>query len=380
MQLSGLGPTGEWLLSVIARRTYVLTPSGDCVVATRQLPLVEDPVYPEDDDSLLLADVDVWPFKPRTDVVLLGHAYNHPDRAVFDASVKIGDAQKVVRVFGERRATLTAGGRIAFSTPTKLEKVPLSYARAYGGRDVVTEQERGNPAEDLTPFLPAESGMRELVAAASPFVYPRNPSGRGYVTSTSRQALEAVRLPNLEAPEDPLTPDRLVPESPWHWPVQPLPASLGWLDYGCFPRIAWLGVVPGCEVPTDLARVGEIRLGHARRDVLEERPARAHAVDLEATCGASLGLRLPYLGKSEAFELVHLTASAPTFRFRLPGEKPRIFVDGRNGRLEKTAPVIHTVVVEPDVGRLTVVWRGSARALRAYLPAELPAMPFRVEW
>lgn len=380
LQLSGLSPTGEWLLSVVARRTYVLTPDGDCVLAKRQLPLVDDPVYPEHDGSLLLADVDVWPFKPRTDVVVLGHAYNHPGRAVFDASVKVGAVEKVVRVLGDRGVTLTAAGRIAFSAPTKLDKVPLSYAHAYGGKDAVSEEAHGNPAEDFAPFLPPESGMRELVAAASPFVYPRNPSGRGFVTSKSKAALEAVRLPNLEAPDDPLTPDRLVPESPWHWPEQPLPASFGWMDYGCFPRIAWFGVVPGCEVPSDLSRVGEIRLGHVRRDVFVERTMEEHAVDLEATCGASLGLRLPYLDRSEAFELRHLTSSSPTFRFRLPGEKPRIFVDGRDGKLDRTDPVIHTVVIEPDVGRLTVVWRGAARALRPYMPEELPRMPFRVEW
>ena len=58
-------------------------------------------------------------------------------------------------------------------------------------------------------------------------------------------------------------------------------------------------------------------------------------MELEAACGASLGLRLPYLGKSEAFELTHLTSSTPTFRFQLPGEKPRILVDGRNGFIVK---------------------------------------------
>jgi hypothetical protein len=38
------------------------------------------------------------------------------------------------------------------------------------------------------------------------------------------------------------------------------------------------------------------------------------------------------------------------------------------------------VVFEPDAMRLSIVWRGSAPALRPYLPEELKSMPLRVEW
>ena len=64
----------------------------------------------------------------------------------------------------------------------------------------------------------------------------------------------------------------------------------------------------------------------------------------------------------------------------LPSGVPRIWVDGRKGTLKETEPVIHTVVIEPDLDRVTILWRGSAPALRPYLPAELAKMPFNVEW
>ena len=41
---------------------------------------------------------------------------------------------------------------------------------------------------------------------------------------------------------------------------------------------------------------------------------------------------------------------------------------------------IHTVLIEPDEARLSVLWRGCAPALRPYMPKELETMPFRVEW
>jgi hypothetical protein len=50
------------------------------------------------------------------------------------------------------------------------------------------------------------------------------------------------------------------------------------------------------------------------------------------------------------------------------------------GKLNKTKPVIHTVVFEPDHMRVSVVWRGSAPALRPYMPEELAKMPLKVEW
>jgi hypothetical protein len=42
--------------------------------------------------------------------------------------------------------------------------------------------------------------------------------------------------------------------------------------------------------------------------------------------------------------------------------------------------VLHHVVIEPDVDRVSVVWRGSAPALRRYMLEELLAMPLLVTW
>jgi hypothetical protein len=380
LQMSGRDPEGRSILSTLVKRTYLVLPHGECALAKEQLPLILESVYAPGDERLLLADVDVWPFKPRTDVVVHGHAYNHPGRAVFDASVKVGNAVKAVRVLGDRRAMLSADGKILFSAPAPPEKVPLSFALAYGGRDHVTERELGNPAEALARYLPANDDPAAMVAAASPFVYRRNPSGRGYVVKGTREAVEATSLPNLEHPEDPLTPDRLVAGSTARWPVQPLPASLGWMDYGCFPRIAWLGLIPYCELPEDAGSVGEIRFGFATRALFEEAPGRALQVDFAGINGASLGLRLPYLRGDETIELVNLSPDRPSFRFKLPGHRPRLWVDGRKGKLVEAEPVIHTVVIEADVPRLTILWRGSAPALRPYLDHELPGMPFRVTW
>ena len=69
----------------------------------------------------------------------------------------------------------------------------------------------------------------------------------------------------------------------------------------------------------------------------------------------------------------------PRWGFAVP-PPPRIWTDGRNGKVTATEPVLHTLFIEPDEDRVTVVWRGAAPALRAYAPQELETMPLRVEW
>jgi hypothetical protein len=82
---------------------------------------------------------------------------------------------------------------------------------------------------------------------------------------------------------------------------------------------------------------------------------------------------------TEEVETLSLHPRNARWRFRLPQERPRMWVDGRKGNLIETKPVIHTLVLEPDLDRLTVVWRGCAPALRPYRE-EIAQMPFRVDW
>jgi len=377
MQLSARDEAGRPLLSVLAKRTYLFGSNGECAVHPQQAPLLACPRY-ADDGLLLEEDWDLWPFKPRTDLVILGHAYNHRGGARFSAGVTVGRIKKEVIVCGDRRCTVAHDGRILFSPPALAERVPLSYAFAYGGRDTTAEMAHGNAVALLRPYLAPDTAPA-AIAAASPFLYPRNPAGRGYLVQASRTAVEGLALPNLEHPGDLLVPERLVAGAPGRWPLQPVPASLGWLDYGAFPRAAWLGALPDHEPVLDPRRVGEVRLGYCRPDILAENdPPDALAFD--GVNGASLGLRLPHLSGGETIELLNVSPRRETIRLRLPRERPKLWVDGRDGNLLPTVPVIHSVVIQPDSSSLHIVWRGSSPARRPYLAEELAAMPFAAEW
>lgn len=374
-QLSGRDPDGRWILSVVAKRTYRLGRDG-CRIASEQVPLVLEPVI-DDESGLMLADCEVFPYKLLTDVVVVGSAHNSSSLPTFKGAIRIGAVARSVQVFGDRKATLSHDGKIAYSQPTIRASVPLSYQFSYGGRDVVAEAKYGNPHEVLRRYL-GPGVTDETIAAASPYVYPRNSSGRGYVIENSRQAIETIDLPNLEDPEDLLTPARLIVGHPRRWPLQPIPASFGWMRYGWFPRNAALGFVPDYDPQLNLTEAPEVRLGRGKVDLWKRR-APDEAATLRGINGASLSLRLPYLEGTEEIETMNLHPTRPHLRFRLPAGRPRLWVDGRNGNLVETKPVIHTVLLEPDQERLTVLWRGCAPALRPYRE-ELATMPLRVSW
>jgi hypothetical protein len=212
---------------------------------------------------------------------------------------------------------------------------------------------------------------------SSPFAYPRNFAGVGYLIEPMAAAVDALAMPNLEDPLDRLTPDRLAVGAPGRWPSMPLPQAFDWTDPGTFPRMTYLGIVHDHDPLSE--PVAEVTRGFAPADVLESKPIGDKVSDRWAN-GASLGLQLPHLRGGEEVIAGGVHPRQPRWRFRLPRARPDIRADGRNGQLTATDPVIHTVDVEPDLSRVSITWRGAAPALRPYTAAELAQMPLHVAW
>jgi hypothetical protein len=373
-QMSGLDPEGREILSVLAKRTYQLEMSGRCVLAEEQLPLVTEPVADPDVPDLLAQDMDIYPFKPATDVVLRGHVWPSSGCRSLEAAVQVGSAKKALLAIGDRKCYLSATGRIVFSEPAPLRPIPLSYRLAYGGKDAVTEARQDDPFEGLRQHIPDTVDLSQ----ASPYAYPRNPCGVGYLVEASAEAVDQLKLPNLEDPADRLSSERLVVGKVQRWSLMPLPQALDWVHHFWFPRLALFGYYPEHEL-SDNKPIAEVARGFIPSEVmLRTRESEKHL--MRFTNGASLGLQLPFLKGDEQCLLTNIHPMKPRFGFRLPGGRPKIWTDGRNGKLSSTEPVIHTVLIEVEEQRLSIVWRGSAPALRRYFPEELEKMPFRVAW
>jgi hypothetical protein len=164
-----------------------------------------------------------------------------------------------------------------------------------------------------------------------------------------------LELPNIEDPEDLLTPDRVTFESPDRWSGQPLPDGLGWFQRTWYPRCSFTGAFPAyVDIDTVLR---EETLGLVPKGQIGlSRQFKLPSFDVRFNSGASRGLVIPYLG-DETFRLTNLTPTGSLI-FRLPGEAPSIMLDIGLGENE-LEPFLHTVCVRLEEVQVDLVWRGA---------------------
>jgi hypothetical protein len=161
------------VLTVVVKATYAIQPVESALAREQEYPNEDDNHWNDDDARSLYSPSDLVPFKPRADVMLVGHAFaprKEPVRSLV-ARLVVGEVNKAVEVFGERAWThdgmLREGPRFV--------KMPLRYERASGGLDTANpvgmppegrEDSFGNvPIPNLQP-----PGM--LLAAPGEFIEP----------------------------------------------------------------------------------------------------------------------------------------------------------------------------------------------------------------
>ena len=323
---------GQDIFAFLVKRSYRFDAQGACHRIAPDEPFVEvDAYWGEPGASSPRAEADIAPYKPATDIVVIAkvHAPQGTPVACSEASIEVGDARKTIAVFGDRVAMLPGNGKPPrYSEPAVFTELPLLYERAYGGADTTGELE---------------------------FAYPRNPVGCGLVLHD--QAGRTVRLPNFEDPDDLLTPERLILGDVKRWNRLPLPQGLGWFAKTWYPRMSFVGVIPGFVDADEI--MPEEALGLVpRNQIALGRQFRLPSFDVRFNNGASPGLALPHLAGTEAVRLLHLSKDGDV-RFRLPGDRPTIVADIGQGESALEA-VLHSVVIEPDCRRVDLVWRGSA--------------------
>ena len=376
-QISGNNPKGKPILSVITKRTYTLDNLGNCSLAEEQPPLIENVEVHPDHKEIVTQDIDLYPYKPYTDIVLKGKAYNSQKSSSFQASIEIANQNVDMQIIGNRKVSKNERGKFVFSEAEIIEEIPLEYQYAYGGKDLLAEK----PIRDQFEQEESLSFLGEVFdpLEGSPFRYPRNPAGKGYIIEAHNDTIDNLELPNIEDPYNLLIPETLLCSSPLDWYKMPVPRCTDWISPGWFPRIAYFGMYP---LPDGLdEEVYEIKNKWADRDLLKSQvDVKKAKFSFRACNGASLGLQSSYLNGGESCRLTNIHPKKREFIFDLPKDKPEIKVDGRNGKMLKTSPVLHLIQIEPDINRLTMVWCGSARAIRPYSDEELQTMPFEVNW
>src|SRR5262245_18613 len=126
---------GRDIVSIHAKLTYKLLPSGECELSETQVPFLN--MAGDDRDDRAPAELDVIPFKAGTDLIVMANAYAPRGRRIarMTASIACGEFSRHFLVHGDRRCIYRGRGSIAFSQPEPFETMPVVYEVAYGGAD-----------------------------------------------------------------------------------------------------------------------------------------------------------------------------------------------------------------------------------------------------
>ena len=369
-------PAEDHEIALVLKRTYRIGADGRCLLADAQIPIEAgspnyDPDAPAPSVSPPCWDSDLLAFKPATDVIVQGHAYGYGQKTMVDAELRVGRISRVVRVIGERRCE-GSDGNLRFGPPQPFEKMPLRYNRAYGGCDTIAFARHQNPVlKSLAVREPKWHLDRN-----TRFHYPRNPAGVGYLIERDAESVAQVRLPNLEFPFDPVTPERLAVRDARAWLAAPLPAGFDWYDPGWFPRLAFLGLRPDYTLPGQ--PITEVARGWVPPDLLARPPRIAEAWDTRFFQAASPGLSIASLDFEAELTLRNLFPDATEARVCLPGKQPRVVIEITPRQKLETQTRLNAVVLQPDLRRLILIWSARAKVHRPYARPQLDNMRWSV--
>jgi len=286
-----------WLVAV--KCTFDILPDGSTRISDDQPPVLRVPEYNgEPGKSSVKYEADLVLTKTTTDVIAVGHAYAPKGRPIeqMEAGFRVGPVTKVLRVTGNR-----VWGALGVTKPEPFVTMPLVYERAFGGVDARS----AHPERDWDW---------------------RNPVGTGF--AASRDNATGVALPNLEYPNEAVS----------GWKDRPRPASFGTVACHWQPRVAFAGTYDEAWMKTRQPLVP---------DDFDNRFYQCAPADQQAP---------EFLRGGEPVVLHNLTPDGD-LRFTLPkiflGFETR-FVDGT--RQFHADRKLHTVILEPDVPRVSLVW------------------------
>ena len=332
----GKNDRGEHVFSVVVKRTYRIS-HGNVVkrcAADHELRKIDE--YYEHGDpewATVQYESELAPYKPSVDVVVIGKAYatGGGSTSQMTVTVRVADREKSILVFGDRDCHYRENASPVFSDPMPFTEMEIRYERAYGGRD--------------------EKSITEI-----PFFYPRNYMGTGTALRNIKEVIEGLVLPNLEDPDDRLTPERIILGEPQHWPNQPLPQGFGWFQRTWYPRSCFVGSYPAfvdVGTVTTEERLGLLPKNH----IALAKQFRLPSFDARFNNGASFGMSFSHLQGDETISLSGLSPDG-LLKFSLPGETPEILLDIGLGEQQLQAR-LDTVSIRPDDLEVDLIWRGS---------------------
>lgn len=304
----GMRPDGRELLVVVVKGTFTIPMSGGAPkLADEQIPLVDaDTFTGEPGLSAPIYESDYCPVKQRCDVLLLGSAYapyGAPAERV-RVSLRVGQMSKEFDVVGNRVWLNDMFGSTA-TRPEPFTVMPISYDTAFGGLD------------NLSP----DTNKHEA--------YLSNPIGKGFYPKSKASLFDGKPLPNTEERGRPISSPTGDYNSMGFGPIgrswQPRPNYAGTYDQD------WID------------------------DVFPFLPAD---FDERYYQSAPLDQQIDFLRGGEEVTLLNLTPEGRS-AFRLPRLDVPVTFYLKNYEEKELDASGDTLIIEPDLGRFTVLWRAS---------------------
>ena len=291
---------------VVVKGMFVIGDDGQATLAEEQEPFVyADKHYGDPGSTSIKYECDFSPFKPRSDVIVNGHAYAPEGKPVKEmvVSLEIGRSKKEVQVIGDRRWERGLLGLTA-SSPIPFVKMPLLYERAFGGSDHTHE----NPKKQGTEM--------------------RNPVGVGFHKNSDAKAIKETPLPNLEHRR------HLIKT----WSDTPPPIGFGHLGRGWQARIKFAGT-------------------YDDQWLKDQFPFLPADFDQQYFQSAPLDQQVPHLRGGEVVRCLGMS-EAGTLVFAMPEIEVPVTFCFRDRTVEPEVK-LDTVQIEPDRQRLMLTWRTS---------------------
>jgi hypothetical protein len=304
-----LDEEGRAVLVAVVKGTFEVDPAGRCSPASEQVAVnMAGQNWGDPATTSYRYEPELALVKVATDVVLVGHAYPaRPNAAQVSVALEAGSLVKRAQVFGDR-AWYRAGTHVGISPPRPFERMPLCYERAFGGWD----RSARNPAEHACDR--------------------RNPVGTGFRAHGS--FAEGTRLPNVEDPK------ALIRALTDH----PEPVGFGFVSADWLQRARWSGT-------------------YDERWQRERAPLLPRDFDRRFFNAASVGLIAKgYFRGHEQVAASGVMPGGRPFVAKLPARPaPSVRVRLRVGPVAQIETVLDTLIIEPDEGRVQLLWRGHLR-------------------
>ena len=367
-------PQVGWIYGVVAKRIYRIV-GADCRIAEDQQALVEEPVLEENGD--FVRDSDLILNRSKSDVIVEGKIHSMVSVGQLTARVRIGSFDKPIVVYGDRQLYEDSMGNLQFSSPKPFVEMPIDWTTSYGGVDLAAIEEIGDPTMEFAKEMGAEPTEQDSI-----FAYPRNPRGKGYIIERTPLAIERCSLPNLEMPQEQLTPDSIVLEDFFRWPLAVRPVGLSWLPYNFFPRSAMLTMppMPYDEESITPDQIHEIRNGDLKVNSLNTERSPQQRLDIRATQSAAMGMRIDEISPVEEFSFTHFHPINREWTWRLPGEVPRMAFQVPGAPAAELVPQIKQILVQPDTDTVSVIWAAQTKLQTPFTEEQLNNLKHGVVW